>query len=254
MRVKLWAIALLAVLAMTSFTCKEEPVGTDNHTKADTTSHDYTWQMFTLAGASSSYLNDVAIINDTCIWAVGKMYLRDSTGNIEPTFYNIAKWNGRQWTIERILFPFPEGSRVAELFSIFAFSPVDIWIGSAQPMHWNGKTWEYFNTPQSIFYGWIYKMWGTSSMNLYIVGANGSIAHYDGKVWTKIENGTTLDFHDVYGAYNSQTNQWEVLAVAADISMATGTTIVKLEGNTAVKQATSGIKYDISSITAVQDK
>jgi hypothetical protein len=245
----MWAVGLIAVIAMASFTCKEEPVGTDNHTKADTTSHDYKWQMFSLAGASTSYLNDVAIINDTCIWAVGQMYLKDSAGNTDPTIFNVAKWNGQQWSIERILYPTQSGQYPLELNSIFVFTENDIWVSAgSQPMHWNGKQWEIFNILSPVFYGAIFKIWGTSSKNLYIVGANGSIAHYDGKIWTKIESGTTLAFYDIYGGYNSQTKEWEVIAVATDMFMATGTEIVKLIGNTAVKESHLGILYDIIGV------
>jgi hypothetical protein len=46
----------------------------------DTTSHNFTWQTFTFGGAGGSYLNDVAIINDNNIWAVGNIFAFDSTG------------------------------------------------------------------------------------------------------------------------------------------------------------------------------
>lgn len=41
----------------------------------DTTSHDFTWQIYTLGdGTGSSCLYDVAIINDTLAYAVGEIY------------------------------------------------------------------------------------------------------------------------------------------------------------------------------------
>jgi len=61
-------------------------------TTMDTTSHNFTWQIDTL-GATASTLYDVVIINDTLAYAVGEMYLRDSTGQINPQAYNMAKWN-----------------------------------------------------------------------------------------------------------------------------------------------------------------
>lgn len=57
-------------------------------TTMDTTSHNFTWQTFTFgdAGAGSSVLYDVAIINENDIWAVDEIYMNDSLGNPDPTF------------------------------------------------------------------------------------------------------------------------------------------------------------------------
>ena len=43
------------------------------------------------------------------------------------------------------------------------------------------------------------KIWGSNSNDLYVVGNNGNIAHYNGSSWEKIESGTTTDLTDVYG-------------------------------------------------------
>ncbi|MEP0862816.1 MAG: hypothetical protein HRF52_15400, partial [Ignavibacterium sp.] len=51
-----------------------------------------------------------------------------------------------------------------------------------------------------ILIGWtINKMWGSSSEDLYAVGNNGNIAHWDGIKWTRIESGTDVDLKDVWG-------------------------------------------------------
>lgn len=42
-------------------------------TTMDTTSHDFSWEAFTFGEHSSSVLNDVAIIDENNIWAVGEM-------------------------------------------------------------------------------------------------------------------------------------------------------------------------------------
>ena len=51
-----------------------------NNNITDTTSHNFTWQTFTFGEHSSSTLYDVAIINDSSIWAVGEIYMNDSLG------------------------------------------------------------------------------------------------------------------------------------------------------------------------------
>ncbi len=67
-------------------------------TTMDTISHDYTWQMFSFGdpAAGSSELNDVAIIDENNIWAVGEIYLLDSTGVPDPNAYNAVHWDGSQ--------------------------------------------------------------------------------------------------------------------------------------------------------------
>ena len=51
-------------------------------TTLDTTSNNFTWQTFTFGGtAGGSMLRDVAIINDTDIWAVGEIAVKDSSAN-----------------------------------------------------------------------------------------------------------------------------------------------------------------------------
>jgi len=70
----------------------------------DTTSSHFNFQKFYLGGASSSMLNDVAIVNDTLAYAVGKVYLNDSTGNLDQIPYNLSNWDGKYWKLKRISF------------------------------------------------------------------------------------------------------------------------------------------------------
>src|SRR5690606_5158442 len=48
------------------------------------------------------------------------------------------------------------------------------------------------------------KIWGTSSNDIYFVGRNGSIVHYNGSPgadgWTKIESGTDLSLSDIWSS------------------------------------------------------
>lgn len=193
---------------------------TTQATTMDTTSHNFMWQTYTLGdGSSSSVLNDVAIINDTLAYAVGDIY----QGGLA---YNMAKWDGQSWSTNQILYPYQGQQFYSQLRSVFVFSENDLWVGSNQPMHWNGTSWQTFNLSASIWNGWIYKIWGSSSSNLYIVGGGGSIAHYNGTNWTKIESGTSLDILDIYGSNN------EVLAVAST-NNPLDKAIISINGNTA---------------------
>ena len=50
----------------------------NNGNGQDTTSHNFTWETWTFGEHSSSVLNDVAIIDENNIWAVGEIYMNDS--------------------------------------------------------------------------------------------------------------------------------------------------------------------------------
>ena len=61
----------------------------------DTTSNNFTWQTYTFGGgAGNCFLYDVSIIDENTIWAVGEIFLNDSTGHPDPNYNNIVKWDG----------------------------------------------------------------------------------------------------------------------------------------------------------------
>jgi hypothetical protein len=158
----------------------------------DTTSHNFTWQTFTF-GERTSTLYDVAIIDENNIWAVGEIYMNDSLGNPDPTFYNAAHWDGQSWQLKRILYK----GGIWTIRAIFAFNENDIWF-SAYVRYYNGS---FIELPiPDILMGWgINKIWGSSGNDLYAVGNYGNIAHYKNGSWTKIESGTTTSLTDIYG-------------------------------------------------------
>ncbi len=217
----------------------------------DTTSHDFTWQTFTLGdGTGSSTLNDVAIINDTCIWAVGEIWQGGTT-------YNAAKWNGQIWELKRIqsIICGSNTTIVSPLRTIFAFNENDIWFSDGGEMiHWNGQN--YYNdcSMNSLLTGAITKIWGASSNSLYVVGNNGAIIHYNGSPnvagsWTKIESGTSLNFYDLYGEIDKATGQQQILAVAANRFVSFEKMIIQIHTNNTIGTVSiNGIPYDIHGI------
>ena len=162
-------------------------------TTMDTTSHNFTWQTFEFGQHSSSTLYDVAIIDENNIWAVGEIYMNDSLGNPDPTFYNVVHWDGNTWELKRILY---QGG-IWTIKTIYAFNESDIWF-SGYMRYYNGNFIEL--TIPIILQGWsINKLWGTSSSDLYAVGNEGNIAHYNGSSWTKIVSGTALNLTSISG-------------------------------------------------------
>jgi hypothetical protein len=171
-------------------------------TTLDTTSHNFIWQTFTFgeAGAGSSTFYDVAIIDENNIWAVGEIYTEDSytwdsLGNwIDP--YNAVHWNGNDWELMRIYYNYNGSNIWSPIRTILAFNSSDIWFGAA--MHWNGV--DFIMKPMNIDFPYqINKMWGIYNNDFYIVGNSGSIAHYNGSSWTKIESGTDVNLQDISG-------------------------------------------------------
>jgi hypothetical protein len=169
----------------------------------DTTSHNFTWQSWEFGECSNSVLYDVAIINENNIWAVGEIYMRDSLGRCDPKAYNAVHWDGTKWELKRIIFytfcPQGTGSGSYPATSIFALDNENIVISSGSQLAYlkNGIQIKKECIPVSVN-----KLWGSSSSDLYAVGNNGNIAHWDGVRWRKIESGTAIDLLDVWGSPN----------------------------------------------------
>ncbi|MGB2868839.1 MAG: hypothetical protein WBD36_10330 [Bacteroidota bacterium] len=215
------AVILLAGSMQIFSSCrKDEPCATCPPTGPDTTSHEFTWTIDTLGDGASSALHDVAIINDTLVYAVGEIYIKDSSGQVEPTPYCLAKWNGLNWKPIKLYYRGRDSQGndyIAPLVSVkgvFAPNAMDVWLAPGSIFHWNGRdslTEFSFNRltladPNAT----VEKLWGISSTNLYGVGGAGTIVHFNATAWQKLESGTTLDIRDIYGSGN------EILAVASN--------------------------------------
>jgi hypothetical protein len=202
------SLALIAIFLFTGTDCKKNngPIVPPDTTitPIDTTSQNFTWQTFTFGGnGGSSYFKDVAIINDSDIWAVGMI-------NIDSTTYNAAHWDGKKWELRKI--PYHDfGSTqpfVGVLNTVFAFSSNDIFISSsANLLHWDGNAWteKAFFMRAIPFNGQVNKMWATNGKNIYCVGNGGAIYYYRDSSWTKQESGTTIDLRDVWGSADGKT-------------------------------------------------
>ncbi len=229
-------------------------------TTMDTTSHNFTWEIDTLGGASSSMFNDVVIINDTTVIAVGQVYVFDSTGSVDLTPYSIAKWNGRTWELKRLYATLPalgtNPALLVPLTGVFAFSPTDVWLAGGGVFHWDGQSqtvtpyWinSFPGNPNAILWGGAVKLWGTSSTDLYAVATAGGIAHYDGHTWQEIYSGTTLDIEDIWGSRNQKANDWEIIAVASNIDLNNGKEVLRINSNTATAIPDSGLPWSLTGI------
>ncbi len=204
-------------------------------TTLDTTSHNFTWEVTTLGDGNYSVLYDVAIVNDTCVYAVGEIYKRDSTGQFETTPYNVARWNNNSWQIMRV--PTKNyGGYISNspVKTVCTFGENNIWTFSVPGSYtyWNGVEWRTEYVPERSGGGT--KLWGTNSNNLYLVGTNGSISYYNGTAWQKLESGTTTHINDAWGVKNVITNQEEVYCPVTSFFQDIDRKILKIHNTTQV--------------------
>lgn len=175
-------------------------------TTMDTTSHAFTWQIDTLGDGNGSNLQDVTIVNDTLIYAVGEVYYKDSSGQFNMTPLNFEWWNGRMWKFDSITY--------VPLRAVLGFSSTDIWACSSAPYHFDGISWVAYDVT-GIFNGYVNSIGTLTTKGIYIAGTNGSIAHFNGTSWQQIESGTTVDLQDVWGGTNRRLGQDSVVLFAA---------------------------------------
>ena len=217
-----------------------------NVTTMDTISHNFTWQTFTFGGtAGSSTLNDVAIIDENNIWAVGEIYVADTSQNVY-TMYNAVHWDRGQWELKRIQTIFRGNLVTVPLTGIFAFSSNDIWMAGSLPIHGDGQNWIMYDVRSTVDPSLsLSKAWGSSTDDMYFVGNAGSIAHYQNGQWGRIESGTDLNINDIYGAFNEKINQYEIIAVASDYPSGIEKTLLLIKENTADQISTVPIMWPL---------
>ena len=184
----------------------------------DTTSSNFSWQTFTFGAALTSHLSDICIVNDTLIYATGEIYLYDSTGKIEPTSYNLAKWNGHSWQFLRMQFYLNCGQQLVDgtpTTAVFALNDKEIWIASetSRMTIWDG-TYQINNMclPVSVS-----KIWAANANEIYTVGVGGQMGYYTNGDWQKLNSGTNIQIFDIWGITNSITNLTEIFTVSSDI-------------------------------------
>jgi hypothetical protein len=217
-------------------------------TTMDTSSHAFQFEIDTLGDGNSSVLYDVAIINDTLAYAVGEMYLRDSTGQLDPIRYNAAVWNGSTWNIIRVPYYYQGQPFYNPIQTVYAFAPNDIWFAGNGVIRWNGQQYIPVAIPPSV---WgpnrINKIWGNSSNSLYIVGDGGSIAYYANGSWQHVESGTTLHVYDVSGGANASIDN-AVIGVAAQLFANLYHRILSLSPTPVIALPDSGIRGSLHSV------
>lgn len=100
----------------------------------------------------------------------------------------IAHWDGAKFAAH-------DYATTATLWGVKAFSTNDAWAVGGTPeqgtgapndlvLHWDGKTWTQEPLPGAPLGRTLFKVWGTSSHDLYAVGEAGTVWHRKGATWT----------------------------------------------------------------------
>ena len=216
-------------------------------TTMDTTSNYFTWQTFTFGGnAGSCNLYDVAIVNDTLAYAVGSIYLNDSTGQPDPNAYNLVKWNGHDWELlQKQFYTFCNQSNTGSypVQSVSVLSDTEIWISSYSEIAIcnNYKELSIMCTPVSIS-----KMYSVNNNTVYTVGKNGTIGYYNGQNWQKIASGTTADINDIWGI--DVNGNIKVYCAVSDFLQVSEHKILTINGNNKVDSVQWNTGREVHSI------
>lgn len=164
------------------------------------------------------------VFSENNIWAVGFLSSKDTVIDGKKIYNtNIIRWTGSDWKL------LPYSGTTSGIYGIWAQDSSTIYFANGLVFKYkNGTFIEYdfthltFSNNQSIN-----KLWGSSENNIYGVGKNGIIVHYDGIKWTKINFDTQWRFDAITGSKQSG------IAYASATNQSFSTAIIKLENNTA---------------------
>jgi hypothetical protein len=192
----------------------------------DTTTQNFTFETVEFGdGFSSSYFNDVWIFDENNIWAVGFVSSGVTAGQ-----KNIVQWDGNVWKGRGRLF------NSSGIDGIWAVDSSTIYFATGIVLKYSNGTfdWESFNHIPLPNGQAVEKLWGSSESNIWGVGPWGTIVHYDGNGWAKIEFDRQWYFYNITG--NKKTG------IAYAVARATGDVfiIAELKNNMAKILYTSG--------------
>jgi hypothetical protein len=115
---------------------------------------------------------------------------------------SILHFDGTTWTLQ----PTPTDEPV---WGLWAVSPDDVWavggdVASSNPpfvLHYDGQAWSAATLPSIVRPGVhaLFKAWGATADDVYMVGQNGVVLHYDGQSFTELFVGVSQDLIGIWG-------------------------------------------------------
>lgn len=165
----------------------------------DTTSHNFTWTIDTV-GIEGSWLSDIAVIDEDEIWAVGRLE-SDTVLNDDRNTGNLAQWDGNKWVLTALPYTLSNGGiTYSDGLNLFRFKTGEIILSNGGNMQiWNGSSYNAIVEHIPLLIGPVYKIWGDTISNYYLVGYQGMILHYNNGLWSNPPSGTDIDLRDMDG-------------------------------------------------------
>jgi hypothetical protein len=171
-------------------------------TTMDTTSHNFTWQVDTISTGSTCVVNDVFIVNDTCVYIVGQFNESDSLGKKKGGVCGAGVWDGKKWKTIKLYDE--QNDIVVPIRGITVFGTTDFWLAAGSVNQWDGLS----SQTQESFINYllpepfplITKLWGISSNDLYGVGSAGTIIHFNGFNWQIHDVENEVQLTDIWGS------------------------------------------------------
>jgi hypothetical protein len=170
-------------------------------TTMDTTSHDFIWELLTFGNLSPSALNDVAIINENDIWAVGEILIDDST-------YNAIHWDGHDWELLQIPVRVFGFITVAPIYGVYVSNKNSLWFTTgASLVHWDGNI---FKTVvfmedylKSDNYSPLRRIWALDENNIYLTSTQGNVIYWNGRDYKELPQITHASINDLWASKKS---------------------------------------------------
>ena len=203
--------AITAVMLLISCSTTEPP-DIKPPVEPDSTTQNFTFETFEFGdGFSSSYLNDVWIFNENNIWAVGYISPSDTINGVYISNPNIIKWDGANWALQ------PYSGTSSGIYGIWAVDSSHIYFASGNIIKYKNNTYVNIIVQGNWTQGQqIEKLWGSSENNIWGVGPWGTIVHFDGTAWSKIDFDQQWYFYGITGdkenkkAYAFATNNEDI--------------------------------------------
>lgn len=154
------------------------------------------WNLYPVKAAQATMINDIWISANNIGFVVGPDgYTRMYNNGVWETYSPIAGGlilNGVWGNIEGTVF-YAVGNN-----------------GSVYSYYTEMPGWTRMEIPATVAGQTINSVWGSSASNVYAVGTNGTIIHYDGTSWTVMTSGTSNNLISVFGVVNG-----DIIAVGA---------------------------------------
>jgi len=220
-------LILVCSFSFLQMDCKDDPPVVPPIIPPDSTSQEFAIQVFEVGAPHTFQITrDVWVFDKNNIWVVGDFYFSDSTVSGGTRESNIIRWDGKKWH---------QFGGILNSSGIYGITFINDLIGFLSlggiikidnntliPQSLSGLT---SNPNHSIR-----KIWASSESNVWGVGLDGFVVHYDGTSWKKLNFPEGWNFGKVIGTASSK----YVYANATDFSNPGGSYITEIRLDTVI--------------------